>query len=247
MSGTATPIDRGESGGLKLRRSAPPHHPANPPPPRAAPATPSGLPQGDWCGGVSVLHLAAEQGHLLACRLLMQRGVPVDVRDDGLYTPLHYAAEAGHQELVVFLVGIGAAVDAVDKTGMTPLHYAAESGSHKAVQFLLDRNAAVEAVDKTGKVCDAPGEKRKGRGPEAAAGGGGLCLKGRGAIGAVPERLQSGHRGRESGWGRRFLAVGNAVGAGVGVWDCLSGRVSAVGRGEGGYPPPPFKRFPGGG
>ena len=31
----------------------------------------------------------------------------------------------------------------------------------------------------------------------------GLCLslKGRGATGAVPERLQSGYRGRESGWG----------------------------------------------
>ena len=29
----------------------------------------------------------------------------------------------------------------------------------------------------------------------------GLCLKGRGGIEAVPERLQSGHRGWESGWG----------------------------------------------
>ena len=77
--------------------------------------------------------------------------------------------------------------------------------------------------------------------------GAGLCLKGKGGvIGAVPERLQSGHRGCESGWGRRLLAVGNAVGAGVGVWECLWGRVSAVGRGEGGAPPPPppFKRFP---
>ena len=40
----------------------------------------------------------------------------------------------------------------------------------------------------------------------------GLCLKGRGAIGAVPERLQSGHGGCASGWGRRLLAVGNAAG-----------------------------------
>ena len=60
-----------------------------------------------------------------------------------------------------------------------------------------------------------------------------------GAIGAVPERLQSGHRRCESGWGRRFLAVGNAVGAGVGVWECLWGRVSAVGRGDGDTPTPP--------
>ena len=69
-----------------------------------------------------------------------------------------------------------------------------------------------------------------------------LCLKGRGAIGAVPEWLQSGHRRCECGWRRRLLAVRNAVGAGVGVWECLWGRVSAVGKG--GTPPPP--RGPGG-
>ena len=56
-------------------------------------------------------------------------------------------------------------------------------------------------------------------------------------MGAVPERLQSVHRGFDSGWGRRLLAVGNAVGAGVGGWECLWGRVRAVGRGEGGTPP----------
>ena len=68
-------------------------------------------------------------------------------------------------------------------------------------------------------------------------------LEGEGAIGAVLERLQSGHRGCESGWGGRLLAVGNAVGAGVGVWECLWGRVSAVGRGEG-VTPPPFQAIP---
>ena len=48
--------------------------------------------------------------------------------------------------------------------------------------------------------------------------GAGLCLKGRGARGAVPEQLRSGHGGCESGLGGgRFLAVGNAVGAGVGL------------------------------
>ena len=57
-------------------------------------------------------------------------------------------------------------------------------------------------------------------------------------MGAVPERLQSVHRGCESGWGRRLLAVGNAVWAGVGVQERLWGRVSAVGRGEGGTPLP---------
>ena len=72
----------------------------------------------------------------------------------------------------------------------------------------------------------------------------GLCLKGRGAIGEVPERLQSGHRGCEA-VGGRLLAVGNTVGADVGVWECLWGRVRAwVLGGRGGTPPLPLKRFP---
>ena len=66
----------------------------------------------------------------------------------------------------------------------------------------------------------------------------GLCLKGRGAIWEVPERLQSGHRGRKA-VGGRLLAVGNAVGADVGVWECLWGRVRAGVLGGRGVPPPP--------
>ena len=67
----------------------------------------------------------------------------------------------------------------------------------------------------------------------------GLCLKGMG-----------GHWGQSQG-GRRavtgdvqavegggFWRLGMRLGAGFGVWECLWGRVSAVGRGEGGTPPP---------
>ena len=80
--------------------------------------------------------------------------------------------------------------------------------------------------------CFLPRSRTPSKGVCVGGGGGaGLCLKGRGPIGAVPEQLQSGHGGCESGWGGRFLAVGNAVGAGVGVWECLSGRVRAVARG----------------
>ena len=78
-------------------------------------------------------------------------------------------------------------------------------------------------------------------------GGGGLCLKGRGAIGEIPERLQSGHRGCKA-VGGRLLAVGNPVGAGVGVWEWLWGRVRAgVLGGRGVPPPPPLQAIPWGG
>ena len=61
----------------------------------------------------------------------------------------------------------------------------------------------------------------------------------------IPERLQSGHRGCEA-VGGRLLAVGNAVGPGVGVLECLWSRVRAGVLGGRGVPPPPsLKRFPG--
>ena len=57
----------------------------------------------------------------------------------------------------------------------------------------------------------------------------GPCLKGTGAIRAVAERLQSGHRGCQSGWGvGGYWRLEMRLGAGVGVWECLWGRVSAV-------------------
>ena len=76
----------------------------------------------------------------------------------------------------------------------------------------------------------------------ATGGGGRALLEGEGGpSGQSQSGCGSGHRGCESGWGKRFLAVGDAVG----VWECLSGRVSAVGRGEGG--PPPLQAIPWGG
>ena len=66
----------------------------------------------------------------------------------------------------------------------------------------------------------------------------GLCLKGRGGHRGSPRAVAEWAQGMSKRLGGgRFLAVGNAVGAGVGVWECLWGRVRAV-------PPPPFKRFP---
>ena len=85
-----------------------------------------------------------------------------------------------------------------------------------------------------------------GGGSYPGGGGAGLCLKGRGAIREIPERLQSGHRGCEA-VGGRLLAVGNAVGAGVGVQGCLWGRVRAGVLGGGGGTPPPLQAIPWGG
>ena len=72
-----------------------------------------------------------------------------------------------------------------------------------------------------------------------------LCralLEGEGCDRRNSRAVQSGHRGREA-VGGRLLAVGNAVGAGVGVWERLWDRVKTGVVGGRGVPP--LKRFPG--
>ena len=87
------------------------------------------------------------------------------------------------------------------------------------------------------------GRHGEGRGGQVGGGGPGLCLKGRGCDWG---KFQSGCgavTGDVKRLGGRLLAVGNAVGAGVGVWECLWGRVRAgVLGGRGVPPPPPLKR-----
>ena len=104
--------------------------------------------------------------------------------------------------------------------------------------------------------CTAPVEWATGHGPMvsgsrcAAArrfflgggGGAGICFEReggfRGNSTATAERL---HSTVKAVWGRRLLAVGNAVEAGAGVWECLWGRVRAgvLGGGVGESPPTP--------
>ena len=94
------------------------------------------------------------------------------------------------------------------------------------------------AVD-TAVSCHSYGPVRSGVVPWVPAPPSRLCLKGRAANGAVPERLRSGHRGCDSGWGGGgYWRLEMRLGAGVGVRECLWGRVKA-GSVAGSAPPPP--------
>ena len=57
---------------------------------------------------------------------------------------------------------------------------------------------------------------------------------------AATERLQ----GTAKAVGGRLLAVGDAVGAGVGVWECLLGQGQGPSVWREGVPPPPFQTIP---
>ncbi|CAM6062861.1 unnamed protein product [Sphagnum tenellum] len=94
---------------------------------------------GDGASGYAPLHYASRNGHLQACRVLIQRGAVVDQRTRaGQATSLHRAAYAGHLDIVKLLLELGADVCAQDADGCTPLHKAAMKGHVDVVKTLLN-------------------------------------------------------------------------------------------------------------
>ena len=99
------------------------------------------------------LQLAVEQplsavalGDVEIIRKLLDRGFPIDTKDDKGKSLLHWAAWGGNMTAVSFLIKRGCDVDSVDVRGLTPLHYAAQKGQTKAVQELIRYNASKSVV-----------------------------------------------------------------------------------------------------
>ncbi|CAN0091287.1 unnamed protein product [Ectocarpus sp. 4 AP-2014] len=105
--------------------------------------------------GLTPLRLAAERGHLLTVRALLEAGADTaaeDVVDRA--TPLHAAASAGHTSVVVELIRRGGAkLEARAVSGQTPLRWALSMGHVGAAEALLEAGADPDAPDRRGACC----------------------------------------------------------------------------------------------
>ena len=89
--------------------------------------------------------LAVKTGDTETVADLLDRGVPIDTKDDEGNSLLHWAAEGGHVTTMRLLIRRRCDVDSVDGRGLTPLHLAATMGQTKAVRELI-RNGASKSV-----------------------------------------------------------------------------------------------------
>jgi ankyrin repeat protein len=101
--------------------------------------------------GITVLMLAARNGHTEIARELLARKADLNARDNAGTTALTYAARDGRTETARFLIDQGAPVDAVDSHGWTALMAAAANGQAECARMLIERGAKVNAREKQGR------------------------------------------------------------------------------------------------
>lgn len=97
------------------------------------------------------LEEAIFDGDIEEVKMIMQSSEdPIDMPDDGGYTPLMYASLYGHTEIVKLFLSKGANVNAATSWGATALTRAAQDGKIKIVELLLASGANVNATEYDG-------------------------------------------------------------------------------------------------
>ncbi len=92
----------------------------------------------------TLLHLAAQNGHLEITRLLISAGAELNAKDRDGFTPLHEAVYWMHPDMVKLLLEGGADIRVGDGDGLTALHWAAFWGRVEEAKLLLERGAGVD-------------------------------------------------------------------------------------------------------
>ena len=88
--------------------------------------------------GWTCLHIAARNGHITICRLLVDKGAQVGAKSNYGMTPLHFAACRGQVEIVRLFCDRGADVEARNNDGWRPLHASAFWGHISVVKELIE-------------------------------------------------------------------------------------------------------------
>jgi ankyrin repeat protein len=88
--------------------------------------------------GATGLHLASQFGHLQIVKILLDTGVEIDAKDDGMETALARACSAGYEEIVALLLSRGADRKVQGKKYGTALQAASLHGHMEIVIRLLD-------------------------------------------------------------------------------------------------------------
>ena len=85
------------------------------------------------------LHIASQEGHVDAVRVLLDHGAHVNVQGQTNWMPLHYASWKGNLEVVQLLLEHDATLNARSVADTTPVYLASQYGHLEVVRLLCDR------------------------------------------------------------------------------------------------------------
>ena len=100
--------------------------------------------------GMSLLHGAAQGGHVTTLRLLIRRGCDVNSTDGRGLTPLHLAAAMGQTKAVRELIRKGASKSVVAILFGSPLHLTVFKGHMETAVTMLEEGCPIDAVNSDG-------------------------------------------------------------------------------------------------
>ncbi|KMT09008.1 hypothetical protein BVRB_6g137160 isoform A [Beta vulgaris subsp. vulgaris] len=103
--------------------------------------------------GLSLLHVAATNGHSEVVKILVENDLDnssINDKDNHGRTPIHFASISGNVDVLLLLITHGADVNMTNFFGKTGLHYAAKRGWLPIAKTLVLVGAHVNARDKAG-------------------------------------------------------------------------------------------------
>ena len=96
------------------------------------------------------LHIAAEEGYLDMCQMLLDHKADVRMQDNQGNTPLHLALSGDHFDISRILLEYNAEVNSRNEDGYTPLLIASSNGNIDIFRLLVAHNADVFVHDNRG-------------------------------------------------------------------------------------------------
>ncbi|CAC5391859.1 unnamed protein product [Mytilus coruscus] len=100
--------------------------------------------------GWTALMLAASEGHLEICRLLIDTGCKIDITTIDGETALMLAAWRGHLEICRLLIDTGCKIDTTTDRGLTALMFAASEGHLEICKLLIDTGCKIDTTSRNG-------------------------------------------------------------------------------------------------
>ena len=103
--------------------------------------------------GVNSFLMAAQSGDNKNIQLLLNKGIPVDIKGLNKYegqTALMFAANNSHLDTIKLLISYGADINATRNDGITTLMIAAKVGDQKSVEYLLQNGADINLITNQG-------------------------------------------------------------------------------------------------